>query len=423
MRFVGIKRGVGLVLVALLGLGLLSATSASAAGDVDRYLDLPLVNRDGSGPGGVHPELPSDRVELGRSLDEVRAAGIAPTRYAALLLQYWLADSTEQAGLELKSWNPRAGMNVNRQNMINTYRYYEQLQLAHPELQWAGMAGQAGAALAGAMFDGQLALDAGTALDGVPAVVAAAQGVYGAVEQAAGPDALRLLPRGLAAVVDSGRTLQVADVRFMLSEVLVMWRNIFSDLVPMHEAYITGGLPALQEMQAAGLFGDTIMNAWRDIASGDVQRIPVGNAALMRREQQEIVGAHWDRVRAYKGNVGEALTYMMAVVGAPTVAGVVAPREFHQIAIPFTGTDGRAMKLTLPLPNWNWSVLDDRWAYISGELLTKYPQQVQHDWPTLVTEINKPFEAQVTEHRPLFSIPEILESAIRGLKVVPAEQP
>ncbi|QIS13921.1 hypothetical protein [Nocardia arthritidis] len=421
MRLGRIPRAMGLILPLLLGIGI-AAVPAGATG-ADRYLDLPMVNRDGSvGPGGINPELPYDQAELGRLLHDVRDAGVPPARYSALLLQYWLADATEQAGVQLQSWNPRAGMNANKQNMISTYRYYEQLQLAHRELQWAGMAGQAGAALAGAMFDSQLGIDIGTALyDTMPAVADGAQAVYGAVERAAGPAALPLLPRGLAALVDGGRTIKLDDIRYMITEVLVMWRNIFADLAPMHLAYLTGGLPAVAEMRAAGLFGDTIMNAWADIASGEPARIEAGNAALMRREQSEVVGAHWDRVRTYKGNVGEAFTYLMAVIGAPTLAGVIAPREFHPVSLPFTAADGRAMKLTLPLPDWNWSVLDDRWSYISTELLAKYPRQVRDDWPAVVAESSKPFEAQVTEHRPLFAIPQLLASAARGVEVVPAQ--
>ena len=39
----------GLALAAAVGFGLAAAAPAGAAGEVDRYLDLPLVNRDAAG--------------------------------------------------------------------------------------------------------------------------------------------------------------------------------------------------------------------------------------------------------------------------------------------------------------------------------------------------------------------------------------
>lgn len=85
--------------------------------------------------------------------------------------------------------------------------------------------------------------------------------------------------------------------------ILVMQKNIFSDLMPMHQAYVDEGLSALEEMQRAGLFGHDVLDAWRDVASGDPDRIAQGNAALLQREQGVIIRDQWDRVRAYKGDV------------------------------------------------------------------------------------------------------------------------
>src|SRR5690348_16521019 len=106
MRISAIARGAGLILAVVVGVGALGAAPAVAASDLDRYLDLPLVNRDAArSPGGVNPELPYDHAELGRLLDEARAEGVAPARYAALLYQYWLVDATEKAGIDLRRWD------------------------------------------------------------------------------------------------------------------------------------------------------------------------------------------------------------------------------------------------------------------------------------------------------------------------------
>lgn len=414
MRMSALLRTAALGVAVAIGLGLASAGPATAS-EVDRYLDLPLTNRDASqAPGGVNAALPYDHDELGRLLDEARAQGISPARYAALLYQYWLVDATGKAGIDLAAWNPRTGVQANRENLIKSYRYYEDLQLAHRELQWAGMGGQVGADFGGGLIDFELM---GSDIYGLPGLSESARSVMGAVQQAAGPAAVAQLPSGLRALAAAGPNITPDDVRYIIGMILVMQKNIFSDLMPMHDAYVTAGLPALEEFRAAGLFGDDILGAWRDVASGDGDRIATGNGVLLRREQQWAIGRQWDEVRSYKGDVGEAITYASGAAGSPSVAGVTPPREFHPVRIPFTGADGRGALLTLPLPDWNWAVLDSRWDYITTELLPKYRYQVENNWPALEATMNTPYEVQMESHRPLLNIPQLLESAARDLQV------
>lgn len=411
-------RAAVVAIAAVVGLGLAVAGPAGANGAVDRYLDLPLVNRDAShGPGGVHPDLPYDAAELRALLGEARSRGIAPTRYAALLFQYWLVDATNKAGIDLRSWDPRTGVQANRDNLIRSYRYYEDLQLAHRELQWAGMGGQVGADFGGGLLDFELM---GT-LYALPGMSESARGVVGAVQQAAGPAAVAQLPSGLRALAEAGSQITPDDLRYIIGMILVMQKNIFSDLMPMHDAYVTEGIPALEEFQAAGLFDASIMNAWRDVASGDRDRIAAGNATLLRREQEWAIRAQWDHVREYKGSVGEAITYASGAAGSPSVAGVAPPREFRPVRIPFTQADGRPARLVLPLPDWNWSVFDARWDYITSELLPKYKFQVENNWPALEAVMRTPYEVQMETHRPLLNIPQLLDSVARNLRVEPVE--
>ncbi|WP_062995071.1 hypothetical protein [Nocardia mikamii] len=417
MRISAIARGAGLILAAVVGVGALGAAPAVAASDLDRYLDLPLVNRDAArSPGGVNPDLPYDHSELGRLLDEARTENVAPTRYAALLYQYWLVDATEKAGIDLRGWDPRSGVEANRDNLIKSYRYYENLQLGHRELQWAGMGGQVGADFGGGLVDAALM---GNLYD-LPGIADAAHTVLGAVQRTAGPQAVAMLPDGLRALADAAPTITPEDLDWILGMILVMQKNIFSDLMPMHDAYVTGGLAALAEFERAGLFGADIMDAWRDVSSGARDRIAAGNAVLLRREQQWAIGAQWDRVRHYKGPVGAAITYLSGAAGSPSVAGVVPPREFRPVRVPFTGADGRPMILSLPLPSWNWSVLDDRWDYITTELLPKYKWQVENNWPALEATLRTPYEVQLESHRPLLNIPQLLGSAAQEMTVTPA---
>lgn len=162
-----------------------------------------------------------------------------------------------------------------------------------------------------------------------------------------------------------GAKITADDLRRVQSQILVMQKNIFSDLMPMHRAYVVGGLPALREMNDAGIFDDEIMRAWEGIASKEPARVAAGNARLLQREQGEVIARQWDATRNYKGDVGEAMTYGSIVAAAPSVAGVIPPRSFRPITVDGRAPDGRAT-VTLPLPEWNWSVCEDRWIYITG---------------------------------------------------------
>lgn len=393
---------------------LLSTQISAAADELDHVLDLPLVNRDSEhGPGGVHPALPTDLAALQTLIDQARRDGVDPPAYAALLFQYRLVAATDAAGIDLASWNPRDGVPANRENLVKSYRFYEDLQLSHRELQWAGMGGQVGADFGGGLIDFALASD----VYSFPYLQDVANSIVTDVTNRVGEQALDQLPAGLRALASVGRTVTADDLHFALGSILVMQKNIFSDLMPMHQAYVTEGLPALEEMHRAGLFGTDVLGAWRDIASGDDDRIARGNAALLQREQGVVIRDQWDVLRAYKGDVGEAITYASTVAGSPSVAGVVPPRSFRPIEVSAPLPDGRTATLTTPLPSWNWSVYDDRWDYITTQLLPKYRAKVEGDWPGLVADLSVPYEIQLESHRPMTTIPQTLESALSSTKV------
>lgn len=214
-------------------------------------------------------------------MKEARASGRSPESYAALLFQYRLVAATEAAGIDLSSWNPRAGVSANRTNLVKSYRYYEDLQLGHPELQWAGMGGQVGADFGGGLIDFELMAD----MYSFPNLQYVANSIVSQVTDQVGVQALNQLPAGLRALAAVGRNVTADDLDYVLGMILVMQKNIFSDLMPMHQAYVDEGLPALEEMQSAGMFGQDVMDAWRDVASGDSNRIARGNVALLQREQ------------------------------------------------------------------------------------------------------------------------------------------
>ncbi|WP_232717903.1 hypothetical protein [Gordonia metallireducens] len=398
----------------VVALGSLVSGGTASADSLSRYLNLPLVNRDASqGPGGVHPALPTDPATLQRLVGQARDQGLAPSSYQALLFQYWLVETTTRAGIDLASWNPRAGVGANHQNLLKSYRYYEDLQLAHRELQWAGMGGLVGADFGGGLLDYKDA----TEIFELSRLQPVAHAIVARVNELAGPQAVNSLPGGLRALARVGAKITADDLRQVQGQILVMQKNIFSDLMPMHRAYVVGGLPALREMHEAGIFDDEIMSAWEGIASRKPAAVAAGNARLLQREQGEVINKQWDATRNYKGDVGEAMTYGSTVAAAPSVAGVVPPRDIRQLKVPGRALDGRKVTVSLPLPEWNWSVYEDRWVYISTELLPKYRTQVEYHWPALRAAMSVPYFEQMETHRPTRNLLPLMESVLTSIKV------
>ncbi|MDH3046574.1 hypothetical protein BJF87_16205 [Gordonia sp. CNJ-863] len=398
----------------VVALGSLVGGGSATADSLSRYLNLPLVNRDASqGPGGVHPALPTDASTLQRLVDQARDRGLDPSSYEALLFQYWLVETTTRAGIDLASWNPRDGVGANHQNLLKSYRYYEDLQLAHRELQWAGMGGLVGGDFGGGLLDYKDA----TEIFEFSRLQPVAHAIVARANELAGPQAVNSLPGGLRALARVGAQITADDLRQVQGQILVMQKNIFSDLMPMHRAYVVGGLPALREMNAAGLFDDEIMRAWEGIASKEPAAVAAGNARLLQREQGEVIAKQWDATRNYKGDVGEAMTYGSTVAAAPSVAGVVPPRDIRQLTVPGRAPDGRKVIVSLPLPEWNWSVYEDRWVYISTELLPKYRKQVEYNWPALSAAMRAPYFEQMETHRPTRNLLPLMQSVLTSIKV------
>ncbi len=59
----------------------------------------------------------------------------------------------------------------------------------------------------------------------------------------AGPQAVNSLPGGLRALARVGAEITADDLRRVQGQILVMQKNIFSDLMPMHRAYVSADCP------------------------------------------------------------------------------------------------------------------------------------------------------------------------------------
>ena len=330
-----------------------------------------------------------------------------------MLYQYRLVQATTAAGIDLASWDPGTSVVANRDNLIKSYRYYEDFQLRAPRTSVGRDGGQVGADFGGGIFDFEVATD----VYDLPGLHENARAAVNAVESVFGADAVAQLPEGLRELAARGADITPEDLRWYIRQILVMQKAIFGDLMPLHYMYVHEGLSAIDEFYEAGLLGDDIVRAWQDVASGDPDRIAAGNAALLRREQYDVVGDLWDEARAYGDGIGKALTYATTIAGSPSIAGVPPLRNHEPIRIAGTLADGRTATLTMPLPSWDWSVFDQRWNYITTELLPRYRHSVEHDWPTLEAQLRVPYEVQFETHRPLNNIPQIVGSALAALTV------
>ena len=229
------------------------------------------------------------------------------------------------------------------------------------------------------------------------------------------PPALR--PPGL----DSLRTLanlSEADLHFYESTFLKMQREIFLDQAAMHEAYVSGGTPALEQMRAAGTIDDATLAAWRQIDEGartsTQTLIAEGNRGLLLREQNNIIGADYAAMYSHQPT-GPAMTYLMTLIGTPSIPGahgyaevfplevgidtpgpdrlgtpshIGTPDNIFGIPIPNVGVDIPSINvdnpvqgtviITTPFPDGNIANFNDRWNLITTDTLPAYQALLQN---------------------------------------------
>ncbi|MGW0017285.1 Tat pathway signal protein [Rhodococcus sp. NPDC003382] len=390
-----------------------AAPDLDAVLDLDTVLDVPRNNLDSEHGGGVATDLSADPEVLRPLLDRARATGVDPERYAALLHQYWLAMAARNAGIDLNRWDPQLGLAANEQNLKNTFAYYQKLQREHPDFLWTGQGGLAGPSFGAGVMD----VDLVGVVIGVRELRDALAQVTRTLDDAAAPAAAEL-PEDLRAVLAVGHTITPEDIADFQVRVIAMSKHIFTDLLPQHEAYLAGGLDAIDEFRRAGIIDDRAVRAWRDLATGDPELVVRGNAELLHREQYQSIADQWDATREARGPVGRALTYLSTFGADPAIPGVLPPRE----AFPLTLTAGDPAvgpqwRLQTPLPAFNWSDRDARWEYITTHMLPKYRSLAQDRPAELAVALSKPMDQQFLEQRALNRLVPILRSAARTTQV------
>ena len=363
---------------------------------INDVLDIPLSNADGENNDGVNPQLPTDLVTLQKLLDSARAAKLDPTRYAALLQQYWLVKAANIAGIDLNAWDPAAGSSANLDNGMKVYKFYGDLFLNNPNLQWAGLANMIVPTFAAGFQD--------------------LQGMQGFANQLARnlyalpPGVQTLLPPGLAQLAAVSGQLTAQETGWFDRKFLAMQKHIFVDMARQHEAYLNAGLTGIDEMRRAGLIDKSTNQAWININRGDPAHVQQGNTGLASREQNQVIANQYDQMYQHDGPVGAAVTYGMTAVGAASIPGTRTPAEYHpidideQVKIPGQFRDESiGVRLNTPLPDFNISDRAHRWDYITNDSLPAY-QRLVHENPDqarqiIASTVEQRFAAQRLEQR------------------------
>lgn len=377
------------------------------------YLDLAEDNADGELAGGFSTRMTTDQTELRAALDSVRAAGVAPERYSTLTRQYWLAVGADNAAIDLDQWQPSSGLAANLDTVDKVYVNYLRLYNSHDAFWWTGMAGLAGMSFAAGFWD----LDDVGGLLSVPAVHDLGTAVGGAL--AGAPWELADdMPGDVHLLATVGPTLTQPDVDWYLHRLLIMQRNIFMDMVPMHEAYAAEGLPAIAELAASGAYDDYVLEAWHMLDEGGPENVSEALMRMASREQNQIIADQWDATAAGRGDVGRVLTYITTVGGAPDVPGASALGEFRPLTVR-ADVGGQQSALSTPLPAFNWADREPRWDYIEHDLVPAFRSLVRDRPAEAPQYLDVQFRPRAEQNRILMRLPEFIGQMTSGWTVMP----
>ncbi|MFQ6397339.1 hypothetical protein ACLMAJ_28255 [Nocardia sp. KC 131] len=394
-----LARTIGPLACLVLGLSMIPAAHAAPA--YEAYLDLPTVNGDGAAGGGVNPVVPLDEPTLRAALDQARADGVVPQRYATLLHQYWLVVSARNAAIDLAAWDPARGVRANQNTFNLVYVNYFRLADQHPEFWWAGLAGIAGGSFASGFFD---LGDIGGVVD-VPGIHQLGDAVADLL-RGTPAELVRKLPEDIKLLATEGSRLSAEDIAWYQTRLMIMQKHIFTDLVPMHEAYVALGMAGIDEMYAAGVIDEDIHTAWQSIDSHTQAGYEDSLVRMTDREQNRVVADQWDATSAGRGTIGRVLTYMSTVAGKPAVPGVRAPGVFAP-ATARADVAGRTLALRTPLPDFNWADRDSRWTYITGDLVPRHVDMERN--PSLAASVlGESFWIKLAHGRMIQRIPELI---------------
>lgn len=377
------------------------------------HLDVVEDNPHGDFAGGFASGLPTDPNQLRTALEAARDSGVDPARYGTLTRQYWLAVSAENAGIDLNQWEPARGLAANLDTVDKVYVNYLRLYNSHDGFWWSGMAGMAGMSFAAGFWD---LADVGGLL-AAPGVHELGTGVGGAMTGLPW-ELVEELPRDVHLLATTGPTMRQSDVDWYLHRLLIMQRNIFMDMVPMHEAYAAEGMPAIEELAASGAYDDYVIDAWRMVDEGTPDSLSEALMRMASREQNQIVADQWDATATGRGDFGRVLTYITTVGGAPDIPGAATLGGFEQLTVR-ADVNGQPTVLHTPLPGFNWADREPRWRYIEQDLVPAYRSLVRDRRHEAPRYLDVGFRPRAEQNRILVRLPVFVGQMTSGWMVGP----
>src|SRR4051794_302666 len=312
------------------------------------------------------------------------AQAFATAALSGLSHQQWLDIAYWSAGIDGGEWDPNRGLFANDETVQRVYKLYGDLFLAHPELQWAGMAN-----LVGPMFYAgwqdiyglRHVVDPGERADLLAQLVGLGS-LPGFVKT--GADVAGHLPGGILNPADLAGHLGNEELEWYEHTFLTMQKKIYDDLAWKHAAYSLGGIGLLREISGRdpSSLSAIELGSWEDIASGDPGRVQSGNADLPYREQHDIIQRYYDDMRGHHGVEGDLFTYTTTAMAQNPIPGghsythdypLHAGFDVPTPQVPLTGWPPQPhVDVTLPLPDGNISNFDDRWRWIQNDMLPAY---------------------------------------------------
>jgi hypothetical protein len=303
------------------------------------------------------------------------------------LKRTWFHRALLRAGIEHESWRPGRGVDENRRVVEAVYSYYGELFLAHPYLLWAGMASMVGPAFYAGFRD------------------------LGFV-----PDAVRT-----AVLAVSGRTSRrlarhaARDLGFYETTFLTMQKKIFEDQATMHEAYLAGGMPRVEEFYRARIIDLATLAAWQQIDTGrrggDQAAVADGNRTLLFREQHDIIDRFYLQMLGHGGLGGSAFTYLLTLAGAPSIPGAHSYPERYPLTFAARLPRGQISART-PLADGNIAVFANRWQLIDDDTLPHYISLIRDDPEQARALVATPIRVRMARYRLLARAPALTAAAL-----------
>jgi hypothetical protein len=189
------------------------------------------------------------------------------------------------------------------------------------------------------------------------------------------PDLIRRVGVGLLGWVRPQSFDAAADLGFYETTFLGMQKKIFEDQATMHAAYVAGGVGEVEEFYRAGIIDLSTLRGWQQIdrghQQGDLSLIDRGNRALLFREQFDIIDRFYVQMLQYHRPEGEIFSYLLTLLGAPSVPGTHSYPQRFPLVIAAT-LPGGDIQLSTPLADGNIAVFANRWKLIDDDTLPGY---------------------------------------------------